>query len=197
MKMKQRIQEWFEAHDGESEFFVSPSDYPFSIVAPSSNADTFVYCTKSHCLNRFNHQLADDSGLPGIIRSGLPSESELPWLRSQIEGRRLVFLDDADPVDLLIFAWLRESLPIEHLGLSDKLLAQCGVELCDRITIQLSEAELAAMPLLTDCLHDVASLLGPSCAALVAGGRKVEVEVLNSFATCTPLELKAALLGRK
>jgi hypothetical protein len=103
-------------------------------------------------------------------------------------------LGDADSADLLIFAWLRERLPIDYRGLGDELLIQCGVELCDNLTIPLTESEVAALPLVMNCVGDLQSQLGPWCSALLSSGRKIEIEALMSFATCTPPELESALL---
>jgi hypothetical protein len=83
---------------------------------------------------------------------------------------------------LLVFAWLRECLPIEYGGLSDRLLLQCGVELNDNLTLELKESETAALPLVAECLGDLTSHLGPWCRGLLASGRKIEMEALFSFA---------------
>jgi hypothetical protein len=195
--MERQIRDWFARQKcGDGDFFVPTSSYPFAIIPPKANTDTFVYCTKQHCILRLVHELGRNPSFAAILRGGLPSDDDAKWLCSLVGSRRLLFLGDADPSDLLIFSWLREHLPIQYGGLMDQLLLQCGVELSDNLSIQLVESEMAALPLVTQCLGDLSSHLGPRCSGLLSSGRKIEVEALFSFATCTPSELEAALLGR-
>ena len=49
---------------------------------------------------------ARDFGMIG--RYGLPSVADLPWIRTMVGSRELFFLGDMDPVDLMVFAWLRQ-----------------------------------------------------------------------------------------
>jgi hypothetical protein len=194
--MERRIRDWFEAHeDGAGDFFACPSGYPFTVVPPKPATETIVYCTKTHCLHKLVHDLSGKQSFAAIMRGGLPSHDDMCWLQSQVGSQRLTFLGDADPADLLTYSWLREHLPIKYGGLSDYVLLQCGVELSDRLTIKLAESEVAALSLLGECLGDITTLLGPWCSGLLASGRKIEMEALFSFATCTPYELEAALLG--
>jgi hypothetical protein len=193
--IKRQIQEWFETHeDGDGDFFISPSGYPFSVIPPKADTESIVYCTKQHCLLELVRELGDDHTVAAVMRGGLPSVEEADWLSSMVGSRRLLFLGDADPADLLIFAWLREHLPVQHVGLSDRLLRQCGVESRDNLTIALSEPEVSALPLVTQCLGALMGYLGPRCSRLLFSGRKTELEALFSFAACGPSELEAALL---
>lgn len=194
--METQIRDWFAKHENsDGDFYIPTSCHPFTFIPQKSNSDTVVYCTKQHCLLKLVHELGGNHSFGAILRSGLPSDDDAIWLYSEVESRRLLFLGDADPADLLIFAWLHERLPIEYRGLSDELLIQCGVELRDNLTIQLSESEIAALPLVSHYLGDLTSQLGPWCSALLSSGRKIEVEALISFATCAPSEFQAALLG--
>ena len=131
----------------------------------------------------------------GVVgRHGLPNESDINWLQSTADGRRLVFVGDADPCDLLVFAWMQSRIDIVHHGLNDSLLEQCGVSLNDRMTIAQSESKSAAMPLLSAFAPQFPTLLGPNCANLIQAGRKVELEVLASFATEQPDAIAKALI---
>ena len=129
-----------------------------------------------------------------VLRHGLPSEADASWLAATAGWRRLLFLGDADPADLLIYAWLREraclqkNLAIEYCGLSDTLLQKCGVPFENRLTIEMKPSELAAMPLIAEHLGDLTALLGPWCAGLLAAGHKIELEAPFSFATCGPAQ---------
>lgn len=194
--MRESIREWFVTHELDGgDFFACSSGYPWSVVPPKPDSETVVYCTKTHCLSKLIHDLGGKQSFAAILRSGLPSDEELDWIRTQVSSRRLLFLGDADPADLLTFAWLRECVPVTYSGLSDVLLMNCGVELQDNLTIQLAESEVSALPLIKACLGDLHSHLGRWCADLLLSGRKVELEALFSFAKCTPPEIEFALLG--
>lgn len=195
-QMKTQIRDWFVRHEnGDGDFYIATSCHPFTVIPPKPNTDTIVYCTKPHCLIKLVHELGGKHSFGTILRSGLPSDDDAKWLCSEVGSRRLLFLGDADPADLLVFSWLREHLPIEYVGLADQLLVQSGVELRDNLTIQLTKSEVAALPLVSQYLGNLSTQLGPWCTGLLTSGRKIEVEALISFATCTPSELESALLG--
>ncbi|MEM8944585.1 MAG: hypothetical protein AAGD11_05315 [Planctomycetota bacterium] len=145
-------------------------------------------------MSKLIHDLDGKQSFGAIMRSGLPLDEDMSWIGAQVSSRRLLFFGDADPVDLLIFAWLREHLSVTYAGLSDDLLRKCEVDLRDNFTIQLTEPEVSALQLVEACLGDVHSYIGGWCTDLLLSGRKVELEALFSFATCTPLEFEAALL---
>lgn len=166
----------------------------------------------------------DELPFAAVLRNGLPSEADASWLATIADNpsancsrplrdrlidanspessevtdlgysSRLVFLGDADPADLLIFAWLRELVAIEYCGLSDALLQKCGVPFENRLTIDMKPSEIAAMPLVAEHLGDLPALLGPWCAGLLAAGHKIELEALFSFATATPPQIATALV---
>lgn len=195
--MKDRIHQWYQqpgVEDGD--FFIARRIDSFDVIPPMVDSDTVLYCTKKHCISRFIHLLDAPPSFRAISRYGLPSEEDVDWLRDQVGQRRFLFWGDADPADLLHFAWLREHLQIEHVGMSDQLLSKCKVAVEDNYTIELRQSELAALPLVTECLGDLAELLGPLCAGLLNAGRKIEMEALLSFKQCTPQEMESALLLR-
>ncbi|QDU54690.1 hypothetical protein [Aeoliella mucimassa] len=193
--MKDEIRAWFTTHEhGNGDFFPYPSGYPYSVVPPRPDAQFVVYCTKTTFLQNLMHDLEGKQPFGAIMRGGLPADDDIDWLCSQVGTRRLLFLGDADPADLLTFAWLRESLPMEYVGLSECLLQKCGVEIQDRLSIPLVDNEIAALPLVTKCLGDLDDYIGPGCSQLLSSGYKVELEALYSFAKCTREALAAALL---
>jgi len=196
--MKHPIYEWFAAHEADDwDFFLPLNGYPFSVVPPKPETENIIYCTKPHCLHRLVHDLGSKHSFAAIMRSGLPCDDDLDWLRPQVASRKLLFLGDADPADLLTFAWLSEHLTIRYAGLSDALLLQCGVELNDELTIPMSKPEIAALQLVAECLGEMQSRLGPWCSGLLSSGRKIELEALFSFAKCTPSEFECALTSQK
>ncbi len=95
----------------------------------------------------------------------------------------MYFLGDCDPFDLLVFAWLRQHLTIRFLGTSDAVVSALGVDVTERITIPFPVEEQRAMSLVGEIWPDFAKSVGPQCARLLDGGRKLELEALVSFHT--------------
>lgn len=191
-----RVRNWFVDHDGDGDFAISPQDHPFSVVPPASTSPCILYTTKPRSvLVPFSHT---SLGFPcGFIgRYGLPDDRDLDWLRFTAQGRALIYLGDADPPDLLVFAWLRAHLRVLYRGLNDSLLAECGVALRDQISISQSGSEMAAMPLVRECLPDLGDLLGGECTAILNSGRKIEVEAMISFATAGPSAIVNAMAAQ-
>jgi hypothetical protein len=179
------IRRWFLEHE-DGDFVVPPRDHPYSVVPPSSPSQTIIYTTKPRSLLAplTDRDAASTYGVIG--RCGLPSESDVHWLRRVADGFNLLFVGDADPPDLLVFSWLRSRMSLSFRGLNDTLLKECGVALGDHITIRHSPGEAAAMPLAVQCIPDWESLLGPDCTTLMKSGWKIETEALISFATVKP-----------
>jgi hypothetical protein len=203
--MQHPIRDWFEQHDGDDgDFCIPPHSYPFDVVPPTDATDTVLYSTKQHPILKLLHELDDEMQgdeklgdwppFAAVLRYGLSSESDAAWLAETVGSRRLVFLGDADPADLLIYAWLREHFAIEYRGLNDTLLQKCGVPFENRLTIEMKPSERAAMPLVTEHLRDLPSTLGPWCLGMLNAGRKIELEALFSFAACAPAQIAAAIL---
>lgn len=193
--MGNAIRDWFASHqNGDGDFFVAAGCDPFTVIPPRSTNNTIIYSTKKHNVLRLAHDLGSELAFGAVLRCGLPSSEDIDWLRTFVGSRRLIFLGDADPADLLTFALLREHLPIEYIGLTDQLLTKAEVEPGDHLTIALSDSEAAALPLLSDCFGELSSHLGYWCSSLLSSSRKIEVEALLSFANCSPSELQAALM---
>jgi hypothetical protein len=149
----------------------------FTVVGPSSErADTiYVYSTKPHCVTAAKREHREFDGLGFIGRYGLPRAEDVEWTGRLLDGRRMVFLGDMEPVDLMVFAWWRASLEqgqVAYLGISDRYLQRLEIEIPEDFTIALSPCEQRAMPALEAVCPDYRSLVGPHGAALLDGGRK-------------------------
>lgn len=196
--MKDKIRQWFEqpgVWDGD--FFIARRTDSYDVIPPAWDMDAVIYCTKKHCIGQLVRSLEGRTNFGAVSRYGLTSEGDMEWLRSFVGSRRLLFWGDADPADLLHYAWLREELSIEYAGMSDRLLAECRTALADHMIINFrDDSERAALPLVRECLGDLAELLGPLCAGLLETGRKIEMEALLSCKQCTPQEMESALLFR-
>ncbi|MFO0901074.1 MAG: hypothetical protein U0836_26910 [Pirellulales bacterium] len=182
-----QIEDWFARHD-DGEFTRLPPDAPYSWVAPLSPVERLIYTTKPRVL------AAAVARVPGthvgfLGRYGLPGAHDADWIARLAAAQSLEFLGDLDPPDLLVFIWLCERIGqnrVAFQGISDALLASAGVSVDDLPWIALSPAEQVALPLVDRLAGGLASLVGPSCAALLERGRKVELEAI-AFQAGSPL----------
>ena len=172
------ISKWFTEY-GSDELVRLPVTHPYSVTVPSPETRCVLYTTKPMSVA---HALED--GLPSmqvIGRTGLPNEDDAEWLRTLAGDRIVLFLGDADPADLLVFAWLRSQMPISHVGVSDLLAQKLGVRLEHSLSIALADEEKTALSLLANLCPEYRWLVGPHCAAFLDQGRKIEIEaVINS-----------------
>lgn len=160
-----------------------PSGYPYSIIFPRIESSPVVYATKWHAASSL--LIAPDGACPiGMIgHCGLPSDEDLSGIAHIVRDHPAYFLGDCDPFDLLIFAWLRQFISIRFLGTSDAAVSALGVDVRESITIPLPEEERRAMTLVREVCPNFAQLIGPNCAQLLDGDRKLELEALVSFRT--------------
>ncbi len=169
----EQIESWFHRYD-DGDFSILPSDSPSMLRGDFDHAGTILYLTKRHCLDRIRNVSELKSPFSVIARYGLPTSRDLARLQKTSTSR--IFIGDADPVDLLIFAWLREHLPITWIGVNDKFLEQHGTREIPSIRIPCSESETSALELLRTLCPDYRELLGPYCSSLMEIGLKIEVE---------------------
>ncbi|MBA4107712.1 MAG: hypothetical protein C0485_18420 [Pirellula sp.] len=177
------IQEWFAQSGDKSEFWRCEPTDAFTVIGPSSeSADTiYVYSTKPLCVTAAKREHREFDGLGFIGRYGLPRAKDVEWTGRLLDGRRMVFLGDMDPVDLMVFAWWRASLEpdqVAYLGVSDHYLQRLEIVIPENYTMELSPCEQRAMPVLEAVCPDYRSLVGPGGAALLDGGMKIELEAV-------------------
>jgi hypothetical protein len=170
-----QIESWFHDHEG-SEFVVAGADWPSSVVGGHSAPRTVIYTTKVHCLNHNLHALDLAHPVKIVGRCGLPVSPDLIHLDALPVGTCCFFLGDADPPDILAFAWLREHTPINWLGVNDKLLNQGAAANWASLEIAMSEAEKLTMRILPELCPDFRELLGPYCFRTLHRGFKIELE---------------------
>ncbi len=156
--MRDEIRKWFLDHE-DGDFAILPQDHPYTVVPAPARSQCVLYTTKAQSL------LAALSGngveVPcGVIgRYGLPAEDDVNFIKALVGKRQFVFVGDADPCDLLIFAWLRSWIDISFRGVNDLLCELCGVQVDERLTIAQSDAESAAMSLVARCVATTPALL--------------------------------------
>lgn len=181
--LKHCIAQWFADHDLDSEFVIHERPSPYSVVGPPHHASKIVIVTKPTTVLATTHDSGafDSMGLIGGY--GLPTESDFEWMHRLCHQHELLFLGDMDPVDLLVFGWLREQLlpqSIAFLGVSDRYLAALQVTPPESYFIQLSDCEREALSLVGEVFPDLESMIGSGCAGLLNRGQKIEIEAVVS-----------------
>ena len=192
------IELWFEKHGDDGEFVRSERGVPFSLIGPLSHSRGIVFTTKPSVVTASieSHLRPVRFGMLG--KYGGPRDADLPRLHEHTEKRELVFLGDMDPVDLLIYAWLRERLApriVSYLGLGDELLASLEMSSTESIRIRCTRSERQAVALLNKVFPDYPDRIGDNCAALLRQGYKIELEaMLGSKQLVVPV-LESAVLA--
>ena len=169
------IESWFHQQDDGGIVVTSRNVSP-AVSGDLEHARTIVYTTKPHCLRHIQGISELSQPVASIGRYGLPGDGELKLLRGSTVPCRRLFLGDADPPDLLVFAWLREHVPITWHGVSDDFLDRNVQRNREDIQIPLSPTESSALPLLPAVCPDYRALLGEYCASLLDRHLKIELE---------------------
>jgi hypothetical protein len=182
-ELPRKIEEWYDHFGEDVEFVRCGRAEAFSVVGPSQTEANpiYVYATKPHCILAAKREYPEFDAVGLISRTGLPSTDDVGWIRNLLAQRELVFLGDMDPVDLLVFAWLRAYLDhsqVTHLGVSDSYLNQLGIELPESFIISCAPSEKQSLSFLESVLPDYRALVGPDCATLLDDGRKIELEAV-------------------
>lgn len=168
-----RIEEWFKRSD-DSDFAVLPTSIASQLEGNFELAQTIIYTTKQHCLSRILGISELPNPIASVGRYGLPAFADLRLFRRN--SVTLLFIGDADPVDLLVFSWLREHVPFAWYGINDLFLEKHGTRDTSLIHLQLSESERLVRPHLDAICPNYRELLGPYCSALLDNGYKIELE---------------------
>jgi hypothetical protein len=175
------IESFFRTND-DGEFCVFPAEVISEVSGDFQAARTILYSTKASCLSYCRNVWASEIPVAIIARPGLPVATDLALMVGSSPPPRRVFIGDADPPDLLSFAWFRERLPITWHGVSDELLNRFGLVECSSIVIPMSPAERESLALLQEVCPDFRSLVGDYCASLFAVGAKIELDAV----VCSP-----------
>lgn len=174
------IAQWFR-ENSDGDFACEEPRGAYVVSTPANTRVPVLFTTKPRTIL---HAIAasEDSQQIGLVgRYGLPAERDLTWIRALVGNRKLLFLGDLDPADLMVFAWLRSRLHpamVRFLGISDDLLKRIATRANEQNTIALSPTELAAREVLPSVVPDLPKLIGPTCDDLLANGRKLELEAV-------------------
>lgn len=186
------IERWFD-DNRDGEFVRCERMEPYSIIGPTTTS-LILYSPKLRCVLRAIEH-ADDLSMAVISRYGLPQSEDVAWMRTLVAGRELMFLGDADPPDLLLFAWLRAHLPMRFLGVSDRLLESLGGKPGGGNAMPLSADEKDALIVVEQTCPEFRELVGPFCASLLDNGFKIELEAAIGRSANSWTELWRAFLS--
>lgn len=194
------IDEWFESADDDTDFVCEERAFPYSVIGPVNASSTVIFTTKPACVLSSVRTHPEFATIALVGRSGLPSAEDLNWFRDLVGQRRLLFLGDMDPVDLMVFAWLRENLKpsdIGHLGVSDSYIQKLHVQLPDNFIMSCTPTEISSLSLLEEVFSDFREVIGHECTKLLDAGRKIELEaVASALGDSAPL-LSPTFLGQE
>jgi len=179
------IESWFHEYE-DGEFVTVSSDNWSRLTGSHAAPRTLIYTTKIHCLGQDLRAL--DVAHPVMIvgRYGLPRTADLTHFDTLRSGAGCYFLGDADPPDILAFAWLREHAAIHWLGVNDELLKQRSDSAGDLLEIVMSDSEKQAMRLLPNWCPDFRDLLGLHCSGALDRGFKIELEAAMLYPNPRP-----------
>ncbi|KKK52402.1 hypothetical protein LCGC14_3105280 [marine sediment metagenome] len=174
------IERWFMRHADDGEFSCHVRAHPYSVVGPSNATTSLVYTTKPAFVCKAIETVLVSGKIGLIGRYGLPCEVDLQWIRTLVGTRTLLFLGDMDPVDLMVFAWLRRrcSSHIVYVGVSDSFLAQLGIGANESLTNACQPSEKESLCVLKKVFPDFKDTVGPECCTILEGGRKIELEAI-------------------
>jgi hypothetical protein len=131
---------------------------------------------------------------------GLPNVDDVKRLVRLPESTGLWFLGDLDPVDLMIYAWLRTKLPfrkVAYLGVGDALLSALNAGIAEFSSIVLSPSEKLSLPTLYQAFPNVRETVGSQCFELLSGGYKIELEAVADKVRSTNSILQMLVAGER
>lgn len=178
----------------DEEFSGGNRSYAYRIIPPLDNSKCVLYMTKFHTYWRVSDdgKYVPDFGIIG--RYGLPREDEISWIDGFVGGRKLFFLGDCDPLDLLVFSALRKRFNLIYYGVSEKLCKLMEFQLKPRFTIPLSTSEQELMKILREREVDIHQLVGTELATMLEDGRKLEVEAICNFSPVPKINVLESLV---
>ena len=173
------IDAWF-AENEDGEFVSHMAAVPYSVIGPTTDGGRLIFTTKPHVVAAIVEEEA--SGELGMIgRYGLPSHADLNWISELVGSRELLFLGDMDPVDLMVFAWLRAGLypkSVAHFGVNDSLLGAFEITSTETLSIPFAPSEQRSVALLKEVFPDFGKTVGRSCTHMLERRQKIELEAV-------------------
>jgi hypothetical protein len=175
------IQAWFLEHDGDGEFLIGPREFPYSVIGAIHTGQPIIFTTKPQIVSLIMQEPNAPARYGMVGRYGLPSKTDLDWIRRVIAHQPLLFLGDMDPVDLMAFVWLRANLCLKHLtylGINDAFLKALEFRSTKSLSSPCAPAERESLPLLEKVFPDLRKTVGLKCAEMLDRGYKIELDVI-------------------
>ncbi len=179
-ELTELIEKWFvEQDDGEFASGGSGRDYPYWVIGPASDSGYIVFATKQHITSAVisDGELTDEIGM--IARGGLPSQADIQWMSGVIGACELLFLGDMDPVDLMVFAWLRAALypkRVTHVGINDGFLKAVKISSIKTLWFSCTPSERQSLVFLKKVFPDIGKTIGKNCTRMLRQGQKIELD---------------------
>jgi hypothetical protein len=176
------IEAWFAEHN-DGEFVSGIREQPYSVIGPASDDGRIIFATKAHIASAvmYDGQISEEFGM--ISRGGLPSQTDLRWISQMIGTCEVLFLGDMDPVDLMVFAWLRAGLHprrVTHVGVNDAFVKAAKFSSIKTLWCPCDPLEQQSLPLLKEVLPDLTKTVGKNCARMLEQGQKLELDGFGS-----------------
>jgi hypothetical protein len=189
------IGEWFEHHGDDGEFVRAGRAHPYSVIGPTARTSQVIFCTKPSVMLSSMRAKDLDGEFSMIGRYGLPGPDDCQWIAHITRSRTLTFVGDLDPVDWMVFLWLREGLGRKRVtfgGISDRLLSNLKVRVRPVQMIEMATSERRALGVVNTLCPEVGRLIGARCSTVIGNGHKIELEsILRGRRITVPKVLKA------
>mgnify|MGYP000892086697 CR=1 FL=1 len=191
------IEAWFSEYGEDGEFVHADRAAPYSVIGPLDSTRWLVFTSKPKIVSEAIENCWAPAQLGMVGRYGLPDETDLNWLRGLIGSCELLFLGDMDPVDLMVYLWLRESLKesISHLGVNDAFLDSLELASTESLCMPCALPEQKALIVLEQIFPDLRETIGTEYTQLLKRGYKIEVEGIVSAKQGTASILRSAMLS--
>ena len=173
---------------------------PLQIMHASEPTQRLFYFTKDVLCRDWLFRGWPPFDWSAMVRPGLPAPDCFEMIRAHVRGLRCPFLfaGDLDPLDLTVFAVLRSGdlalsgrrargLPVEYLGVDDRLLAVSEAHLLpgytvERLAFDMWELEREHFHLVRELLPDLEALVGPRCLRLLESGKMIDLAAITNMA---------------
>ena len=183
-RIAQTIEQWFDRHNGDGDFVITHNKASYTVSSSKLRRQPLIYCTKPVFVASAFRRESKASSISLLGHCGLPPANDLPWIKSFVKGRRVYFVGDMDPPDLLIFKWLQNRLlpkEIKYLGVSDEMLIAADmVNDIKSLFIPMSQVESESYRALLSTDATLMSLVGTRCAQCLSKGYKIELDAILS-----------------
>ena len=177
-----RVRQWVEEHSDEWEGQDLTGDAPLRVFAGEKPPRRVLVSTKEAAVRRWKR--ADwPAGLVVVVVVGMVSKAQAALVEALSTSRSMPipFVGDADTMSLHTYFSLRAHLGAKRVrfeGVCDGALERIGVNPDTLETLPMSKLDRTQLRALAK-LGNIDRVLGPRVSAVLAKGRKIEIEALS------------------